>query len=103
VISEILNSDCPRTWSWKICAVRDMAVAGRAMSDMPVDRAVFPSGDRTCNGCVVSSMSSCAATASLWRRRVKPESESAIAEGCCVVVFKFGAGSVGARVEDRMF
>ena len=28
--------------------------------------------------------------------------ESAMAEGCCVVVFKFGAGSVGARIEDRM-
>ncbi len=51
----------------------------------------------------MSSMSSGAATASLWRRRVLSEPESAMAEGCCVVVFKFGAGSVGARVEDRMF
>ena len=103
MISEILNNDCPRASSSKICAGRDMAVAGRAMSDMPVDRAVFPSGNRTCNGCVVSSMLSCAATASLWRWRVLSEPESAMAEGCCVGVFKFGAGSVGARVEDRMF
>ncbi len=45
MISEILNNDCPRTSSSKIYAGgRDMAVAGRAMPDMPVDRAVFHRG-----------------------------------------------------------
>jgi hypothetical protein len=37
------------------------------------------------------------------RKRVLSEPESAIAEGCCIIMFRLGASSVGGEVEDRTF
>ena len=58
-MSDMLNRDWPKTWSSKMCTGSAIVVFGKATSDIPMDRAVLPSGKRTCSGCSVGSMLSC--------------------------------------------